>query len=429
MVPWSARKRQQCLPKVANELNSKLPAFTWEANPFVRDWSVPSLIRKRKTLYLAGKCKDSTDLCLYLQQASADWAAFRVINTKESIWYYDWGTGALDLTVELFTQDAKSLGTLLEFGEHINDTLKHGKGLQFFRDWDHSARIMTECMVDNNSGGKSTCYQNGLILSGKTDAYGINLILHSVEGSKLEFSKSELEPILGAFAGRTISDPDFVNLPGLFAVGEGYNGQFAVFDSDHRCAAQTKNRVCWLWRLVALYWANLSVLSEALSDRTLACLTANESQVRQSLIRLRREHLALKLFINESSPTNLCDDGLDLRVYDGIWKAWQSEKLVGEVNEQLSFLQVHFSETVDLMSAESQAKVNWILFVLNILTFSTVIATLITTYDISDKVLRPDFRLLLIGIGTTLFALLSLVFLVKNRILRFCKREGCSSIS
>ena len=101
-----------------------------------------------------------------------------------------------------------------------------------------------------------------------------------------------------------------------------------------------------------------------------------------------------------------------------------AKKLVSEVNEQLTFLQVHFSETVDLMTAESQTRVNWILFVLNILTFSTVIATLITTYDIADKVLRPDFRLLLIGAGTTLFALLTLVFLTKNRIVILCKRKG-----
>ncbi|MBL7117869.1 MAG: hypothetical protein ISS94_03700 [Candidatus Syntrophoarchaeum sp.] len=163
-----------------------------------------------------------------------------------------------------------------------------------------------------------------------------------------------------------MKEQDFVHLPGVLAVAEGYNGQVALFDSAHPSVDQVIERVRWIWRLVTLYWANLSVLGEFLSKRIIMTFSLGEK-------------------------------------------------------EQLEFLRVYFSESVNLLTTELQSKINRILFILNILTFSTVIATLIIIYDIKNEIFLPNWRLLLVIMGTGLFGLLSLMFLVKGRLFKSLK--------
>ena len=79
-----------------------------------------------------------------------------------------------------------------------------------------------------------------------------------------------------------------------------------------------------------------------------------DTEIQKDLECLRRERLGLQLFLHESSPRNFCDDALDLRVYGGVWDAGQGEKLVKEIKEQLEFLQVYFSESVNLLTTELQ---------------------------------------------------------------------------
>ncbi len=428
MLPWPMGKRQETLPGAAAELNSRWPKFHWEAVPFIEDESVPSLIRKKKGLYLMGTSTEATSLVSYVQEIPAVPTSLKITDVHESIWYYDWGTGAVDLTLDLLAANAASLTALLEFSEQIHDVLHRDRRLALFHDWERASLALTQCLTSSDLAERRRGGQTRLASPGKTDAYGINLILHSSPKGGIELSQVQLEAVLAGFAGRPASENDFVYLPGLLAVGEGYNGQFALLESGHCSCAQVRERVCWLWRLIALYWANLSLFSSGLADRTLDCLSADDRRIRRNLAAVQREHLALKLFLYEASPTNLCDDGLDLRVYEGIWKAWQSERLAEEVNEQLALLQTRFAGAVELMAAESQNKVNWILFVLNILTFSTVIATVIATYDVTNNVMAPDFRLLLIGGGTALFALVSLAFLAKNHLARLWKRKGRVSL-
>ncbi|MCK4396616.1 hypothetical protein KAW96_08495 [candidate division WOR-3 bacterium] len=421
--PLSASKREEIFPRWAQRLNTHLPEFVWRAIPFDAANPVPSLIRKRKAIYLLGTSQESASLRSWIHEIVKDWGPFEVIEVRESIWYYDWGIGAVDVSIKLIVKEAKELNKLLEFGEGIHDFLKEEQKITLFREWARYAHVLIETFAEGHHIWKYKKEMLDFEFSGKMDAYGINLIVKSACEGALEVSEEELKAMLSSFIGRSVKEQDFVHLPGVFAVAEGYNGQVAVFDSVHPSVDRVIERVRWTWRLVTLYWANLSVLGEFLSKRLIMSFSPGDTKIQEDLECLRRERLGLQLFLHESSPRNFCDDALDLRVYEGVWVAWQGDKLVKEIKEQLEFLQVYFSESVNLLTTELQSRINWILFILNILTFSTVIATLIIIYDLKNEIFLPNWRLLLVIMGTGLFGLLSLLFLVKGRLFKSLKEK------
>lgn len=420
-VPLSASKREEIFPRWVQRLNTLLPEFVWRAIPFDAANPVPSLLRKRKAIYLLGTSQESASLSSWVHEIVKDWRSFEVIEVRESIWYYDWGIGAVDVSIKLIVKEDKELNKLLEFGEGIHDSLKEEQKITLFREWGHYAQVLIETFTEGHHIREYKKEMPDFEFSGKMDAYGINLIVKTAQREALEVSEEELKSMLSSFIGRPVKEQDFVHLPGVLAVAEGYNGQVAVFDSAHPSVDLVIERVRWIWRLVTLYWANLSVLGEFLSKKVIMTFSLGDTKIQEDLECIRRERLGLQLFLHESSPRNFCDDALDLRVYGGVWDAWQGEKLVKEIKEQLEFLQVYFSESVNLLTTELQSKINWILFILNILTFSTVIATLIIIYDIKNEIFLPNSRLLLVIMGTVLFGLLSLMFLVKGRLFKSLK--------
>jgi len=54
---------------------------------------------------------------------------------------------------------------------------------------------------------------------------------------------------------------------------------------------------------------------------------------------------------------------------------------------------------------------------------SIVIATLIIIYDLKNEIFLPNWRLLLVIMGTGLFGLLFLLFLVKDRLFKSLKEK------
>lgn len=418
--PLSVSKRKEIFPHWAQTLNIQLPEFVWQAIPFDIANPVPSLIRKRKSIYLLGTSQESASLSSWIHEVVEGWESFEVIGVHESIWYYDWGIGAVDVSIKLIVKNSKELNKLLEFGEKIHDSLKEEQKITLFREWDRYAQVLIETFTEGNHI-RDIKEIIDFEFYGKMDPYGINLILKTDQEAALELSEEELKSMLSSFIGRSVKEQDFVHLPGVLAVAEGYNGQVALFDSNHFSFDQVIERIRWIWRLVTLYWANLSVSGELLSKRIITTFSLNDTKTQKDLGHLRRERLGLQLFLHESSPRNFCDDALDLRVYGGVWDAWQGEKLVEEIKEQLEFLQVYFSESINMLTTKLQSKINLILFILNVLTFSTVIATLITIYDVNNEIFLPNLRLLLVITGTILFGLLSMIFLVKGHLFKFLK--------
>jgi hypothetical protein len=137
---------------------------------------------------------------------------------------------------------------------------------------------------------------------------------------------------------------------------------------------------------------------------------------KESLRQFRNERLQLQLFLNESSPRNVAvDDATAKKIYNGLWESCQGSKTVEEINYQLSYLQSYYADSISLESSWLQTKMNYILIVLNIMTFATVIATLIMTYDIKNEAINPALRLSLIAAGAGLFALLSLLIIRARR--------------
>jgi hypothetical protein len=205
--------------------------------------------RKRKAIFLLGTSQESASLRSWIHEIVKDWQSFEVIEVRESIWYYDWGIGAVDVSIKLIVTEAKELNKLLEFGEEIRDPLEEKQKIYLFREWGRYAHVLIETFTEGHHI-QDKKEMLDFEFSGKMDAYGINLIVKTARREALEVSEEELKSMLSSFIGRSLKEQDFVHLPGVFAVAGGYNGQVAVFDSAHPSVDGVTERVRWTW----YYW-------------------------------------------------------------------------------------------------------------------------------------------------------------------------------
>ena len=104
---------------------------------------------------------------------------FEVIEVRESIWYYDWGIGAVDVSIKLIVKEAKELNKLLEFGEGIHDFLKEEQKITLFREWARYAHVLIETFAEGHHIWRYKKEMLDFEFSGKMNAYGINLIVKS----------------------------------------------------------------------------------------------------------------------------------------------------------------------------------------------------------------------------------------------------------
>jgi len=414
IYPISSIKRKEIFLKISQKLNQVDSKFRWSCKEFNEDNHIPSLVRKNKVCFLLGESIQNEELSIWLQESNKYRDLIQINSVEESVWYLDWGLGSVDFKIKINIKNFNHLGQLLEFGEFIHHNLRDKGKMIFYREWENIAvPLIKDLLVEYQK--HQYLEKSSFEFSGKLNGYGINLIVKSNEFSSIQLSEAEFNLMIKSFIGRAINkDEDYTAFSDVLSIAEGYDGQFAAFNGSISDIERTINRVRWLWRLITLYWSNLSILSEILSNRVINRLALKDKELTEDLKKLRKEHLAVYLFLFETNPTNLCDDALDMRIYKGVWVAWQTDNLTNEIKEQLEFLKTYFSESINLLTSEMQDKINWILFILNILTFSTVIATIISTFDVENKIIPPLFRILLISIGTIVFTLLSVIFLIKG---------------
>jgi hypothetical protein len=256
---------------------------------------------------------------------------------------------------------------------------------------------------------------------GWTKILHLALIIKTTNEGGMSINELQLKDLMESFAGRAINvDEDLAPLPGILACIEGMDGTVAILDADYKTRDCNFNdileRVKWLYWFAILFYANLNGYVDRLADKMLECQNYEGKYVRENLKQFRNERLQLQLFLNESSPRTVAvDDATTKKIYNGVWEACMGNKTVEEINYQLNYLQSYYADSISLESSWLQTKMNYILLVLNVMIFATVIATLIVTYDIKNEAINPGLRLLMIATGAALFGLLSMLIIFRER--------------
>ena len=427
-VPLAAARRQAAFPAAAARLEQSLPAFAWQSVPFDETNKVPDLLEQRKGCFLLGRCKQSA---LAGVGAAAEYprAAFGPPAVRESVWYYDWGLGAVELEVDLpwdlsKTSSALAQVDLLKFGNFL--AYQNESRLTFFGDWATCSARLTEALRQAGHaarvwGGADTAFTGHLAYAGLT------LTLYSTAAAgpnKLELPETVWKGLLSGFTGKAAEAQSPVHWPGVLAVGEGQGGLIALLDGTHPELDQVRGRVTWLWRLVTLYLANLDNARRALGQQTLDLLASAADPNPDEMEKLGRERLGLELLLQECSPASICTMPLSGRVYGEIWKSWEGDLHGREVKEHLELLRRHFQESVGLLSTRLQERVNRILVLLNVVAFASGLATLIATYDYLNDKFSAGARLDIIIVGTGVFAVATLGLYLTGRFIRKRTRGG-----
>jgi len=430
IAPMRRSEREKVFPGWAEKLNAEIPSYNWSCVSFPED--APETIKDRKSVFLQGRSKDTGPLILWVKDLLRNEKSFEVTRVEETVWYYDWGLGAEDFTFIVNVrkeEDIRSLSDLAEkISSHIYFTeykikveMKDNEQefkTALFENWDRSSRILLDMLGEGGKKGNLGAGEESLC--GWTEIYHFALIVKTAGKEGMLLNGQQVKDMMGSFSGETVKeDRDYISIPGIHASVEGMDGTVAILDADYKTDDSNYfnilERVKWIYRLAILFYANLNNYVDRLADRMFECQNTETKNPREDLKRFRNERLQLQLFLNESSPRTVAvDDATTQKIFNGVWEACQGNETVEEVNYQLNYLQSYYADSISLESSWLQTKMNYILFLLNIMIFATVIANLIVTYDIKNEAIHPSLRLLLIAAGAGLFGVLSLLIIFRE---------------
>jgi hypothetical protein len=190
--------------------------------------------------------------------------------------------------------------------------------------------------------------------------------------------------------------------PGTIFLNAGYEGQFAVVDTESN--EIITERICWLWRFVSLYWGGISQTTESLQNQLFDMVNLDESK-NPTLKQIRSTKVMLNLLEMEAFPENFCGDSLDTTVYGGVWNAWNGDDLVSIASKQADLLDSLLTNSRAEAEQTYQRRMSIILFIFTLLTLSSTLAALIDTLDYSNLLLGLIVRIFIIFIGTILFGI------------------------
>lgn len=415
--------RSEKLKNLIKDLNYKISNYNWDTEDFSENSNIPHFLKTRKEIIIKGTKKESKNLLEHLKRnifTKFSNKSVEIISIEESIYFYDWSIGTVEVKINVVLKDSDIFDALLELGEKIDDEFIEQNKIEIFDNWKHFESTLSDIFGDrtikDNFSVRKPLYD--LDLSGKLGAYGMNLILTSDEENGMILKDKDLQSIFHKFSAQNTQNEVFVNLPGLIATAEGYNGQLALLKSNYSDFEGIKNRVCWNWRLVVIYWSIIAALDDYISTTIRLGLEeipdSHYKSIQQDLINLTKKRLQILLLLNEALPSNICADALDFRIYRGTWDAWQGEKLANSLKEQLEIVKGYNEEKFEHSLLRHQKKIDSILFVLNILTVATVIAALIEIYDINNNVLNPNIRIFTVFGITLVFYIILIVYLRKG---------------
>lgn len=412
------------------QLQETVSTFDWSMFDLADSQATPRSIQEKKGVCLRGELRDTSALLAASRQA-ASFCGMSVRGVTCTFIYYDWSIGTLELELDLMATILVVLAPGTELGNRMYaHVAANTSAIIDLTQIDAELALVVKRLIGSDEKQSSSAKPGAKLLSN----YCVGIIA-AAQGTLGSPAPAELRHIASLITGSTSTDRDDVICESVCWSAAGFGAQFVVQDTGHPSYAYDRDRIRWMWRLVSMYWSSFWETSHQVSQLTVR-LIANDRRLMESartlttrialllganetasrnLVDIDRKILATEAFAHELSPRMLCGYPLDERVYRGVWLAWNGDELLQDVRSQLAMHREFFSGQVAARTSRSQERINLILFVLNVLMFSTVITALIDVYDVGNSIIEPNWRLVVVFCATAFFFVASLSFLLRRR--------------
>lgn len=429
-ITMTKRSRSVLMEAWNLRLRADVPGFDWSIVQLSASPATPYSVREKKNVCVRGEMRDTRGLLADAERLLTI-EGLRVRGAKSGFLYYDWGLASLELELELSVTNLSALARCVELGNKVYEyVLENSSTVWVLPDIDNALGALTKKSPRPQEKQLQQRESGAKLL----DNYCVGIVAEGPP-SLDPATREELGRLSSVITGSISSGREAVACESVWWVAAGFGGQFIIQDANHASYSYDLDRIRWMLRLISLYWGALWETSHQLSQLTtqlvsqgaratedgenwtsrLAQVLGINETVSRDLIYIDRKILSTEAFIHELSPRALSAYPLDEQVYSRVWLAWNGEDLLREVRGQLTMHREFFSGRVAARTSRSQERINLILFVLNVLMFSTVVTAVIDVYDVDNSAITPNYRLALVVLATACFFTASLSFLLRRR--------------
>jgi hypothetical protein len=413
----SERERPQTIRRLSERANDNTPDRTWfetetyETQNSESASTYPTFLADKKSPGLVGHCEHTDSLPSVLSDCYSN---FTIIEVDESFHYWDWGVALSELDLTCAMDQPGDLKSIVTGTNRLEGRLEQDQPLMVQREFDALNDVFRSVQEPSMQKNDFIKLQLGLMGS---FCFFAELPANSSE--RMELSRDRFREICSSI---TFRDPDeLVWSPrGIFeCIATGIGGQVLLErpgTPDHKQYQWQRAR--WLMRLVIANWTNLNEISDSLHTSMQSTRKYLDERVTLDDLDHRLESLSLNLLITESRPANIVTRLFDDQIYGGLWREWGGDRTVELIHERKDAIKQFLDESLNLADSEKQSRINKVLFVLNIITFASVIATIISVYELQGQYFTPLTRLEWILGGTVLFSVATVLFVYLGRRMR-----------
>ncbi len=415
--PISGQKREILFPEIVKLLNLGIGEYNWGVKRLDEDYTFTYNVQQ-KCVYIWADLNSSTEQTRWFQTLLNDWPDLEITGVNEYIWYLDWGVWGIDIKIKFKAKTPESLSTFRSFAEFLMDNILQNKDqINLYKCWDQICTILRDAM------GKYYP-PNAINIKSKVPAkrmplYGIYIAGCKSNHGSLIIQEPTLKQMIEKFTDKPFDEKsNYTNYPAVITIGEGFDGDIVIYEEEQqdkedleKNASFAREKILWFIRIHYFYNAKFYALTDGLSNVLKEHVSFKKSLTKDEMKAIHQQNLEIQIFVHEALPDNIGDTTFDDRIYRGLWETQRSEKITSNLLDLNSYMKDHFAEALSIKTNELQDRVNNILFVLNVITFTTAIATIITTYDVGNNLFLPDWRLMYMVMGTILFAILSIGYI------------------
>jgi hypothetical protein len=342
----------------------------------------------------------------------------------ERVVYFDHGVGSVNFIIHGVLQDSEAILRLQYLAMSIiGDLRRNEESIHIFNNWE----LFQESMKESFSGCGVLYDMWGILLSGgvgrqPTRYIGENAILKGVDKSEIKIHFKDIPKYFAPFTG--LEKSKNINLiphtEGVVYLSEGWDGQIAIVNDPAK-----ENWLMDLWQFATDYGTILHDFDRYLYERTLLLRKENIyrdiKQAKNEIDAIHRIELSIDVITHELLPHNFGGILEEVQVYRGIYYSWDMPLIVESLKSKFNYLSIAITNLNFIVSNRVQERINMTLLIFTILTFSGVLASVISTIDFSNNILSTNLRVFIISFGSitaVIFSILSIIVSKKKLCLK-----------
>jgi hypothetical protein len=396
-APVQREQRRDQVDAFVTELGNL--GHSWFA--FDVDGILPAIFKKRKDVLLVATPVNTPELMAAAVKANQKYEATRtVVSVSHSAYLWDYGCGAVDVIVTFRLKNEQGLLHFYETAEEFEE-ICFEENLYFppgfkGRNWGEVQNVFSRVL--RHTGYISLSWLKRVDeeeFKTETCTWSLSLVQAEENGNNsIAISGDVMEKAFVAFCGSDLTPTVFrTGVREIPAAHVGYSGNMALVDSR-----ENEIRVHWLWKVVALLYGVLLESVEPMYGVVVDLIDDGKS--RTSPAQIRRIRMLLDLLHNEADPVTICSESFDQLIYENVWITWGGISMDKMVDDRADFLADALTDIAAQESQALQGRLNFVVFVLTLVSVASTVAAVIQLIDYSNSNLESQTRAIVLGIIT-----------------------------